>query len=303
MLLLIVCVAVGAVGLGVTTAVAMVQERAEVRKSLRSLDGYQIQGVRDQKMLQPFSERMVSPIGKGFTDFARRFTPEGYREQLAKKVMLAGNPAGFEVDRLIVRKALGAISGVLWVPAILFGAHLSGLLAIFGIAVMWGGSFMLPELMVDRAVESRKKEIARSLTDMLDLLVISVEAGLGFDQALDRTAQSMEGPLADECRRLLHEVRIGASRSDALRAMDERTNVPELSSFILALLQADTFGVSISRILRSQAEEMRVHRRLAAQELAQKAPVKMLFPLVICIFPAVFIIILGPALITISKAL
>jgi tight adherence protein C len=164
-------------------------------------------------------------------------------------------------------------------------------------------SFLGPDLAIDNKIEARKSEIARRLPDILDLLVISVEAGLGFEQALDRTSTAVPGPLSDEFRRMLQETRIGATRSDALRALDERTDVPELRSFILAMLQADTFGVSIARILRSQADEMRIRRRLAAQELAQKAPVKMLFPLAMCIFPAIFIVVLGPAFIAISESL
>jgi tight adherence protein C len=162
---------------------------------------------------------------------------------------------------------------------------------------------MYPDVLLNRKIEERQKEISRKLPDILDLLVISVEAGLGFEQALDRTCTAVPGALSDEFRRMLHEIRIGSTRADALRAMADRSDVKELRSFILAMLQADTFGVSISRLLRSQADEMRIKRRLMAQEKAQKAPVKMLFPLVFCIFPSIFVVILGPAMINISRAL
>jgi tight adherence protein C len=298
---LIIGVAVGAVFLGAIAIGAILAERAQIRESLRRLESYQVAGARDQEMLKGFGDRILAPFSSGAMGLVRKWTPVGYVEGIRHKLVLAGNPPGYEVDRLLIFKVLGTASGIIWVPLVYFGLGFKGLELLVGIGFLWGGSFLMPDLSLGRKIEARQKEIARKLPDILDLLVISVEAGLGFEQAIDRTSASVPGPLSEEFRRMLQETRVGATRADALRALDQRTEVPELRSFILAMLQADTFGVSIARILRAQADEMRIRRRLAAQELAQKAPIKMLFPLVLCIFPAMFVVVLGPAFISISK--
>jgi tight adherence protein C len=293
-----------AIGLAVVTVSSTLQNRAVSRRSLQAIDGYQIQSsVREQEMVDDIGSRVLAPLGQAAGAFVRKYTPVGYVETLARKTVLAGAPAGYEIDRLLVLKVLGAASGLLWVPLVFMVLELSGLVALVMLGVLWAGSFLGPDLTLDRKVEARQHEIAVALPDVLDLLVISVEAGLGFEKAIERTARSVPGALAEEFRRVLQETRMGASRADALRAMDERTQVEELRSFILAMLQADAFGVSVARILRSQADEMRVRRRLSAEEQAEKAPIKMLFPLVFCIFPAVFVVVLGPALIHITNAL
>jgi tight adherence protein C len=285
--------------LGVSGAV----ERADVRDSLRRLEGYQIPDVRDQEMLAPISERVLAPLVGGVTSVARHFTPAGYAETVGKRLILAGNPPGLDADKVLALKLLGIVSGVVWVPLVFVGLHAGGVMGLAVVALLWICCALFPDVMITRKIEDRQHAIAVKLPDILDLLVISVEAGLGFEQALDRTATSVPGPLSEEFTRMLREIRIGSSRADALRALDERTDVPELRTFILAMLQADTFGVSISKMLRAQADEMRVHRRLRAQEAAMKLPVKMLFPMVFCIFPSVFVIILGPAFIAISRTL
>jgi tight adherence protein C len=300
--LMIALVIAAAVGALVYVVASTSIEKADVRESLRRLEGYQIQDVRDQEMLAPMSERVVAPLLDGLTGMATRFTPQGYGEKVAQKLVHAGNPSNLNVDKVLVMKLLGLVSVVLWLPLTLM-LGFQGPLLLVGILVLWGVSFMYPDVLLNRKIEDRQKEISRKLPDILDLLVISVEAGLGFEQALDRTCTAVPGALSDEFRRMLHEIRIGSTRADALRAMAERSDVPELRGFILAMLQADTFGVSISRLLRSQADEMRIKRRLMAQEKAQKAPVKMLFPLVFCIFPSIFVVILGPAMINISRSL
>jgi tight adherence protein C len=277
-------------------------ERADVRDSLRRLEGYQIQDVRDQEMLAPMSERVFTPLLGSLTGVARRFTPAGFGEGIAGKLVLAGSPANLNVDKILVMKLLGIVSVLVWGPLV-FALKFHGIMAIVAIALLWGAAFLYPDVMLNRKIADRQKEISRKLPDVLDLLVISVEAGLGFEQALDRTCTAVPGALSDEFRRMLHEIRIGSSRADALRAMADRTSVPELRTFILAMLQADTFGVSISKLLRAQADDMRIRRRLRAQEQAQKAPVKMLFPLVFCIFPSIFVVIIGPAFIQIQRSL
>jgi len=299
MIALVIAAAVGAL---VYVVASTSIEKADVRDSLRRLEGYQIQDVRDQEMLAPMSERVVAPLLEGLTGMAQRFTPQGYGEKVAQKLVHAGNPPNLNVDKILVMKLLGLVSIVFWLPVMLM-LNFQGPMLFVGVLVLWGVSFMYPDVVLNRKIEDREKEISRKLPDILDLLVISVEAGLGFEQALDRTCTAVPGALSEEFRRMLHEIRIGSTRADALRAMADRSDVAELRGFILAMLQADTFGVSISRLLRSQADEMRIKRRLMAQEKAQKAPVKMLFPLVFCIFPSIFVVILGPAMINISRAL
>lgn len=305
MIALIAAFFAAAVALGAFLVGSSARERAAVRQTLRSLEGYEIEtkGLRDQEMVGTLTERVLAPVGKSAIHLARRATPIGYADTVKRKIVLAGNPPGYEVDRVLVLKVLGAASGVLWIPLIYFVLDLTGMLALLATGFLWVVSFLGPDLTLGRKIESRQHEIAVHLPDMLDLLVISVEAGLGFEQAVDRTASAVPGPLADEFRRMLQETRIGATRADALRALDERTQVQDLRSFILAMLQADAFGVSVARILRSQADEMRIRRRQAAEEQAQAAPIKMLFPLVFFIFPAVFVVVLGPALISINDAL
>ena len=301
-LIIAACLA-GSVLLGGFLTMGVAAERSDVRESLRRLEGYQIQDVRDQEMLAPISERVVNPIVDAFGNIAQRFTPQGYRDQVARKLVLGGLAQKLSVDQVLVWKLCGMMSGLLWLPLVLFVLRLNGIIAFVFVVVLWGVSFMLPDVHLSRAIDTRRHDIAVQLPDILDLLVISVEAGLGFEQALERTTSAVPGPLSDEFRRMLRETSFGSSRADALRSMDERCDVPELRTFVVAMLQADTFGVSIVRILRSQADEMRVRRKLRAQQQAQKLPVKMLVPLVFCIFPSIFVVILGPAMIQLSHTL
>ncbi len=301
MIALIVLFAVAAVVLGAWSASASLETRSGSKRSLRAMDDYELADVRDEKMKEPIGARVIAPISRGILDLARRFTPAGYNENVKRKIVLAGSPPGYEVDRFLILKVLGFASVIVWIPLAFTFLGDRKLFAILIVGFAWGVCFFGPDIILDGRITKRREEIERRLPDTLDLLVISVEAGLGFEQALERTSTAVPGPLSEESRRMLQETRMGASRADALRALDERTQVDDLKTFILAMLQADAFGVSIARILRSQADEIRIRRRQHAQELSQKAPIKMLFPLAVCIFPAVFVVVLLPAIIQIFE--
>ena len=292
-----------ALGLLIYTILTQANEKQVVRESLRQLDGYEVENVRDQELLAPLSERALVPVLSGLTYVGRRFTPVGYVDGVRQKFIWSGNASADAVDRFLAARVITValvplvfIFFYIWNPVGLAGMTQLAAFALFTFALVMG-----PDAILNRRVEERQHELQVKLPDVLDLLTISVEAGLGFEQALDRTIEAVPGSLSDEFSRMLGEVRAGSSRADAMRAMEQRCNTPEIRSFVLAILQADTFGVSIGRVLRAQADEMRIKRRQLAQERAQKAPVKMLIPMVFCIFPALFVVVIGPAIINIRK--
>lgn len=296
-----------AMGIALFFVISQLDERQTVRTSIRQLEEYGhgsvVETERDRELLKPARERAIAPIVDGFVSTGKRLFPTDYVARTRKKFVSIGEYDTATVDRfLAVRVACLVVIpvGLYLVWGVL---NLSGMLGFIAALLVVLISLMGPEAWLNRKVDDRKKEIQRALPDILDLLVISVEAGLGFEQALDRTVASVPGSLSQEFARMLGENRAGASRADAMRSLEARVDVPEVRSFVLAILQADTFGVSIGRVLSSQAEEMRIKRRQIAQERAQKAPVKMLIPMVFCVFPALFVVILGPAGIEITHAL
>lgn len=278
------------------------EERAGIRTSLRRVGGYEIQDTRDKELLESLGTRTIVPALRNLGDLGRRVTPVGYLDNLRKKLQRAGQTDQTALDRFIVLKILGVVLAPVAFLGILFVLEVGGLVGLLLAGTAAAVLAIGPDTVLNRQVESRVYAMRIALPEILDLLVISVEAGLGFEQALDRVVDNVPGPLSDEFARMLGEVRAGASRSEAMRAMEARVDVGEVRSFILAMLQADTFGVSIAKVLRTQADEMRVKRRQLAQEKAQKAPVKMLIPMVFCIFPALFVVVLGPAVFDILDA-
>jgi len=282
---------------------AIFSDERAVAKRLNGLTAYEAsEAASANPVLTPFSKRVVRPSGERFTAFLRRLAPSDYTARLRTKLAAAGNPRGMDVGRFLVIKfltTLGAICLFVGV-AVLAGASPLVWLVVIGACVL---SFWLADLWLSSRIDARKTAIRRALPDMLDMLTISVEAGLGFDQAVAKLVKTSHGPLAEELGRMLQQVQAGVDRSDALRQLAARCDVPELTTFTTAIVQADILGISISQVLRTQAREMRLLRRQRAEERAQKAPVKIVFPLVLCILPATLIVILGPAIVRISVML
>ncbi len=264
------------------------------------------QGTRNLEELElqlPFFERTIRPMAQRMSAYASRMTSAGYTERIEKRLALGGYPSGMRTAeflglRLIVAAAgagLGALVGLLFL-----GGFLGALVGLAGGFLI---GYLAPDFWLSRRIRARQHAILIAIPDALDLLTISVRAGLGFDGALAKVVEKTEGPLADEFRRALAEVRVGRIRREALRDIVTRTEVTALSNFIGAVIQAEQLGVAISKVLQVQSEQLRIERRQRAEELAAKAPIKMLFPLVGCIFPSMFIVLLGPAMIQILGTL
>jgi tight adherence protein C len=292
-----------AIVLLLTTIGTITSERQAVSRSLAAVQAMQsAPGNMQAELNRPFGQRVVSPGMARLTALGRRFTPQDQTDRIRHKLDLAGNPPNWDVDRVIAFKVLGLFGG--GVLGLLLGAALGGLLPSVGVAI---GAALLgyyaPNMAIYQAAYNRSDRIRKDLPDALDLLTISVEAGLAFDAAVSQVARNTEGPLADEFFRVLQEMQIGLGRTEAMRALGDRTDVAELRGFVTAMVQADAFGIPIANVLRVQAKEMRIKRSQRAEEMAQKVPVKILFPLIFCILPCLFIVVLGPAAITIYDAL
>lgn len=282
-------------GMGVSKA------REEMSTRLELYGRQSVGTMREDELQKPLSQRTIGPVVIGLGNFLKRFTPVGYLEKKQRKLMLAGYPGNLDAPAFVVVKMLTTAVGLIggWFIVGLGGDTFQRII-LFALPIALG--FFGPDAWLERKVDERRQAMLRALPDVLDLLVISVEAGLGFDSALARVVATVPGPLSEEFFRMLQETRVGVSRRDAMRHLMDRTDLDELRSFLLAMIQAEAFGVTIARVLRVQADEMRVKRRQRAQEKAFAAPVKLVFPLVFCIFPSLFIVLLGPAAIQIAEA-
>src|ERR671936_965506 len=244
---------------------------------------------------RPFRDRVVSPARDRLARFVLKIHPKTTTDSVRSKLLAAGmgrtvSPTGF-----LAAKAAFGIGGLLL--GAFFGGALSGGIGVVVFGAALGGIGLIgPDFVVGSRARKRRERIRAQLPDALDLLAVSVEAGLGFDGAISKLTDYMDGPLTEEFGLTLNEIRIGESRQDALKKLSERTDTPEVSGFVRAIIQADQLGISLGRILRVQATDTRLRRQAAAEERAMKAPIKMLFPTIVFIFPAPFIVLLGPAM-------
>ena len=256
--------------------------------------------LRDREMARSFGDRVLVPFVGGAGRVAKRITPLDARDRVSKKLLLAGSPPGWDAERVIAFKVIGAGAGLVGGIVVAAGLlHFNGLPMIVTVALLAFVGFVIPDSMLSRKVQERQREVLGTLSDTLDLLTISVEAGLSLNAAIAQVVQNVPGVLSAEFARMLQEIQLGVPRSEAFRHLAERTDVEELNSFALAMIQADVFGVSIASVLRTQASQLRIKRRQAAEAKAQQTPVKIVFPLILCILPALFIVIIGPGAIRI----
>ncbi|HHX25649.1 MAG TPA: type II secretion system F family protein [Firmicutes bacterium] len=256
---------------------------------------------REQELSRPLVERIFGPVATKVAGFVVSITPKNVMEAAKLKLDSIGNPWKMSAGDYVILRVVTLLILPLGVFLITnkIGLGKAFLFALVAAALGW----VVPETMMQSKAKHRGKEIQRDLPDILDLLTVSVEAGLGFDAALVKVVERKKGPLADEFGIVLREIRVGKPRKDALRELSERVTVDDITSLVSAVIQADQLGVGISNILRIQAEQVRTKRRQQAEEAAMKAPIKMLFPLVFFIFPTLFVVLLGPAIIQIAETL
>jgi tight adherence protein C len=248
----------------------------------------------------PFTQRVLAPLGDRLAGWTLKLHPKTTIEGVSTRLLAAGLGRTIAPTTFLAFKSGLAVAG-LFLGAV-FGGAATGAGGVLFFAIALGGfGFIAPDFAVSARARSRKDRIRAELPDALDLMAVSVEAGLGFDGAISKLTEHMQGPLADEFALTLSEIRIGESRQEALKKLGDRAGTPELSSFVRAIIQADQLGISLGRILRVQATDSRLKRQAAAEEKAMKAPIKMLFPTVLFIFPAMFLVILGPAFLNLSK--
>jgi tight adherence protein C len=266
--------------------------------------GEEVKSLEEIELSQPFAERVIIPLVRRIGEFSARFTPQKAIQDTARRMELAGNPWPIDAATFLA---------IRFILAVVFGGFLTAVVLIsppsnpndnfMYIGGATFGGFFLPHLLLSSKITRRQHEIRKAMPDALDLLTVCVEAGLGFDAAMSKVAEKWENELSLAFTRAIREVQLGKVRRDALRDMADRLGIPEMTSFVAAIIQSEQLGVSMAKVLRIQSDQMRMKRRQRAEEEAHKAPVKMLIPMALLIFPSIMIIILTPAAIQIMENL
>jgi tight adherence protein C len=254
-----------------------------------------IANLRKDDLQRSALDRIVFPFAAKVVSTVTRHTPLDLYRRTNRLIVLAGNPPALTAERIVAFKIVGGIVGLVLGLLIAPLLPFKGIVFTVGAVVLLGMmGYTAPSAGLAARATNRQKEIRKAMSDTMDLLTISVEAGLGFDAALAQVVKNVPGPLSEEIARMLQEMQIGVTRADALRHLNDRTDVPELDGFVLSMIQADRYGVGVAKVLRAQSTELRQKRRQRAEEIAQKVPMKLLFPTIFLILPALFIVILGP---------
>jgi tight adherence protein C len=280
-------------------------ERGSLRRTLHgaTASGSDRVDLRASQLSAPAFGRLLVPAGKGAARLARRLSPTGVYERVEQELVWAGNPRGWDVDRVMAYKVVLPLAVGAAMLVLTLAADLPGGLVVLATLLFAAAGWYLPEWIVRSRAEERQHQIQLDLPDSLDLMSITVQAGLAFDAALTRVARNVKGPLGEELYRVVQEIQLGKSRAAALRDLADRSNVEDLKGFVAAMVQAESFGIPIARVLHVQSREIRIRRRQRAEERAQKLPVKIVFPVVLTIFPSIFVVLLGPAAIDIYENL
>lgn len=266
--------------------------------------GDDVQSLEQIEMSQPFTERVLIPLVRRLGEFSARFTPQKLIQDTARQLELAGHPWPIDAPTfLAIRFILAVVMGALAIGLVATSPASNPTDNFLYIGGAIFGGFFIPHLMLTSRITRRQSDIRKAMPDALDLLTICVEAGLGFDAAMSRVSDKWENELSLAFARTIREVQLGKTRREALRDMSDRLGIPEMSSFVAAIIQSEMLGVSMARVLRIQSDQMRVKRRQRAEEAAHKAPVKMIIPMALLIFPSIMIIILTPAAMQIAAVL
>jgi tight adherence protein C len=275
-------------------------KKVDAKTLIGSTSGGSAIDYRTASLQRSGKDRAAPLIAKGI-DSIRKRTPKGWSEEMEMRLAMAGMNTSWTSEKVLVLKAIGLVVG----SFLSYYFYSKGLSSKMNKIMTFGSAplgFFLPDIIIKNKADKRQEIIQRQLPDILDQITVGVEAGLGFDSAMARSAKSTSGPLPEELARTLQHVSAGLSRAEAMRGLANRNKVPELRQFVGAILQAEQFGIPMAQVLRVQAVEQRRRRRQRAEEKAMKLPVKVLFPLVLCILPALFIVLVGPAALSIKDA-